>query len=228
MTALPSLAAPKPVVLVSQCLQGQAVRYDGGHKDQPLLHRHLWPAAQALGVCPELAAGLGLPRPPIRRQRGPEGEYLALAETGAPAAAQLVPHCRTAAGRLAENHPNGALLKARSPSCGYGTSPLFNERGQQVAIGDGVWVQALRAQLPGLLIVDETQLQSVLACRQFLGLLRLHWLVSRQALPAAWRAYLQQANPHHAGADLGLAQVANAVGREGAALKYLEELPWRH
>lgn len=226
MSALPPLAAPKPVVLVSQCLQGQAVRYDGGHKDQPLLHRYLWPAAQALGICPELDAGLGLPRPPIRRQRGLEGDYLALAETGAPTATQLVPHCQAAASHIAASRPNGALLKARSPSCGYGSSPLFNEQGQLLEVGDGVWVQALQKRLPALPIVDETQLQSARACRQFLGLLRLHWLLTQNALPAPWRAFLQQANPQHAGVELGLAQVADTLGREGAALDYLEALPW--
>ena len=56
----------KPRLGISACLMGERVRYDGGHKG-------LGPACALLGeqfelvpVCPEVAIGLGIPRPPLQ------------------------------------------------------------------------------------------------------------------------------------------------------------------
>ena len=56
---------PIPKVLVSSCLLGAEVRYHGriGADRHPILHR--WIAeGRVVGVCPEVAAGLGVLRPP--------------------------------------------------------------------------------------------------------------------------------------------------------------------
>ena len=52
-------------ILVSACLMGPAVRYDG--KAKPFLHPVLerWSAeGRLVALCPEMAAGLPVPRPP--------------------------------------------------------------------------------------------------------------------------------------------------------------------
>ncbi len=227
MQSLVPLHVLAPRLLVSECLQGQAVRYDGGHKYQPLLAQHLWPHARALPLCPEMLAGLGVPRPPIERRLGPTGEYLALASDGSATATALVPSCQQLARALASERLCGAILKARSPSCGAGSSPLFGANGELRAMGDGVWVQSLRAQLPALLIVDETQLQSARDCLHLLRLAQLASALTERQLSAEWRRTLRAANPLHDGPDLGLAKVAEQVGRESAALDYLTALPVR-
>jgi hypothetical protein len=56
-------ARHRPRLGVSACLLGHPVRYDGGHRHEPLLHRELGPLVRFVEVCPEVAIGLPVPRP---------------------------------------------------------------------------------------------------------------------------------------------------------------------
>src|SRR5690606_4513788 len=59
------LEVEKISVGVSQCLLGEAVRYDGGHKYNHYLTEQLQNIFEYRPVCPEVAIGLGVPRKPI-------------------------------------------------------------------------------------------------------------------------------------------------------------------
>lgn len=101
-------------ILVSACLLGQQVRYDGGGKlcEDPRFAR--WQAeGRFVPVCPEVAGGLPTPRPPaqIRGDRvvTEQGEDFTEAfDRGAEIALQAA---RTHGVAL-------AILKQSSPSCG--------------------------------------------------------------------------------------------------------------
>lgn len=56
---------PKPVVVVSACLEFENVRYDGQVIPCKIV-RDLEPYVEYIKVCPEVAIGLGVPRDPIR------------------------------------------------------------------------------------------------------------------------------------------------------------------
>ena len=58
-------------VLVSACLLGEPVRFDGGSAalDHPLLRR-LHAEGRLVAVCPEVAGGLPVPRPPAEIAAG--------------------------------------------------------------------------------------------------------------------------------------------------------------
>jgi uncharacterized protein YbbK (DUF523 family)/uncharacterized protein YbgA (DUF1722 family) len=56
---------PKPVVVVSACLEFERVRYDGQVIPCKIV-RDLEPFVEYIKVCPEFAIGLGVPRDPIR------------------------------------------------------------------------------------------------------------------------------------------------------------------
>jgi uncharacterized protein YbgA (DUF1722 family)/uncharacterized protein YbbK (DUF523 family) len=51
---------------VSTCLLGEGVRYDGGHKRDRFVTDQLGTFVEWVPVCPELEAGLGVPRPSMR------------------------------------------------------------------------------------------------------------------------------------------------------------------
>ncbi|MGZ8460996.1 MAG: 2-thiouracil desulfurase family protein, partial [Candidatus Deferrimicrobiaceae bacterium] len=54
---------PEPVrILVSACLLGEKVRYDGGHKRDLFLIEMLGPFVEWVRVCPEVDCGLPVPR----------------------------------------------------------------------------------------------------------------------------------------------------------------------
>ena len=54
---------------ISACLLGQPVRYDGGHKRDRFLNDQLGPFVEWVPVCPEVEAGMGVPRPSMRLVR---------------------------------------------------------------------------------------------------------------------------------------------------------------
>src|SRR4051794_29516785 len=56
----------RPRVGVSACLLGEPVRYDAGHKRDTFLTDVLGRHVEWVEVCPEVEAGFGTPREPMR------------------------------------------------------------------------------------------------------------------------------------------------------------------
>ena len=114
-------------ILVSACLMGHAVRYDGRAK--PLAHPAIgrWLAeGRLVAICPEMSAGMPVPRPPAEIAAGRSGEDV-LAGTGRVVQADgcdVTEGFRRAAEQaLALARESGcafALLIDGSPSCGSG------------------------------------------------------------------------------------------------------------
>jgi len=153
----------KPLVGISACLCGDRVRYDGREKGLPDLIAILEKQLELLKVCPEVAIGMGVPRPPIQ---------LTLNQGVVEARGIQSPshHVTTALQNYAQSlikshtHLNpdnpvlcGFILKSRSPSCGVGSTPIYkNDR--QTGFGSGVFSQQLQQQLPWLAIAEEETL----------------------------------------------------------------------
>jgi uncharacterized protein YbbK (DUF523 family) len=101
-------------ILVSACLLGEPVRYDGGtnRAEHPALAR--WRReGRLVPVCPEVEGGLGVPRPPAEKRAS-----AVLTSDGRDVTAQF---CAGAERALAIARSHGAriaILKERSPSCG--------------------------------------------------------------------------------------------------------------
>lgn len=51
---------------ISSCLLGEAVRFDGGHKKDAYIVGTLSQYFDFQAFCPEVGAGLGVPRPTMR------------------------------------------------------------------------------------------------------------------------------------------------------------------
>ncbi|MDD3444522.1 MAG: DUF523 domain-containing protein [Zavarzinia sp.] len=103
-------------ILVSACLLGRPVRYDGTGK--ALLHPHLdrWKSeGRLVPLCPEVAAGLPVPRPPA--ERTPDGTRV-VDVTGADVTAAFEAGARVALDLARNMGCRFALLKDFSPSCG--------------------------------------------------------------------------------------------------------------
>ena len=147
----------KPVVIVSACLLGQPVRYDGGDKSNSLIRSLLPEHFDIFPLCPEAEAGLGIPRPPVQLVRNPDGMVEVLGveqELDVTGALRDFSHRSIAklVGRI-----DGAVLKSRSPSCGLGTTPVFDEARNEVATDSGVFTQTLLLHMPRLPVIDEEQ-----------------------------------------------------------------------
>ncbi len=166
----------RPLLGISACLLGDPVRYDGDHRRDELILRRLGPAVSWLGVCPEVGIGLGVPRPTIRLvgpSRAPR--LVGVADAGRDFTQPMQRFARRQLRQL--SHAAGYIVKARSPSCGLGSTPIAGRRGT-VATGSGLYTATLRAQMPALPMVEETALADPECFDQFVQQLfiRHRWL----------------------------------------------------
>jgi uncharacterized protein YbbK (DUF523 family) len=123
-------------VVVSACLLGERVRWDGGDKLDARVVTETTEAAREgrlLPLCPEVLAGFGCPRPPIHFVTGHGGaepfraeddrgaDVTAALASGADRAVRLLERATRDPGRSASGSAPvsvQAILKEGSPSCG--------------------------------------------------------------------------------------------------------------
>ncbi len=157
---------PTSPILVSACLLGQPVRYDG--QASPCAHPWLQ-AMQAAGrvraLCPEMAGGLPTPRPSAELCGGDgravwQGAARVLTAAGEDLTAPFVVGAQAALAEVRAHGVRLAVLKARSPSCGSQQVHDGQFAGQLTA-GEGVTATLLRAY--GVTVFDESQLDAAAA-----------------------------------------------------------------
>jgi uncharacterized protein YbbK (DUF523 family) len=129
-----------PKILVSACLLGCPVRYDGQSKpvEHTLLQR--WHAnGWLVPFCPEQAGGLPTPRPAAEIQT--DGRVMTAASHDVTTA--FVRGAEQALTLCQQQHIQYAILKESSPSCG--STNIYNGQfsGQKIS-GQGVTTRLLR------------------------------------------------------------------------------------
>lgn len=143
-------------VLVSSCLLGQAVRYDGGHNlmESELVQTWL-EQGRIVAICPECAGGLPTPRPPAERV----GQRILTAQ------GEDVTHAFSLGADLAlklaqQEGVKVAILKARSPSCG--NKQIYDGQfAKQLIAGQGLTAKKLSAA--GITVFNECELSAAAA-----------------------------------------------------------------
>lgn len=152
-------------ILVSACLLGQRVRYDGGGFD-PLQQLLAWQAqGRLVVVCPEVAGGLPTPRAPAEIPGGQgalvlKGERPVRTDQGEDVTEAFVRGAEQAVALVRQHGVRYALLKARSPSCGNVENYDGSFSGVRVS-GEGVTAAALRQV--GVRVFNEEQLAELAA-----------------------------------------------------------------
>ena len=104
----------KPNLLISECLCGVCCRYDGDHNRIECLEE-LKNVYNLVPVCPEVLGGLLTFRPPAERV----GNRVQT-KNGVDVTEQFKCGAALALAIAIEKNCRCALLKAKSPSCGYG------------------------------------------------------------------------------------------------------------
>jgi uncharacterized protein YbbK (DUF523 family) len=155
-----------PVLLISACLAGEAVRYDGSDLklDDSWLET-LRGRCRLVAVCPEVMGGLPIPRVPSEIV-GSGGDAVldetarVVDRTGVDVTAVYVSGARKALQLALAQQAVAAVLTERSPSCGSRLiySGDFDGRRRP---GHGVTAALLRRQ--GLPVFSQHQLDDVLA-----------------------------------------------------------------
>ena len=150
---------PLPLkIAVSSCLLGNPVRYDAGHKHSAYLTQTLGEYFEFIPFCPEVAIGLGIPRPPIRlvnidgsiRVRG-------VKDTQQDVTDALIAYGEGVARQL--RHVSGYLFKKGSPSCGMERVKVYDaQSGHPVDSSAGMFAATIMRTLPELPVEEEGRL----------------------------------------------------------------------
>lgn len=154
-------------ILVSACLMGHAVRYDGQAKVlvHPALDR--WrEEGRLVTICPEMSAGMPVPRLPAEIEPGISGADIlsgngrVLESNGRDVTEEFRQAAQNALALAIETGCTHALLIDGSPSCGSGFiyDGSFSGRRQQ---GQGVTAALLKAN--GIQVFSGRQIEELVA-----------------------------------------------------------------
>ncbi len=149
--------ANKIKIALSSCLLGHAVRYDGLDKRNDRLIENLGDTFDLVAVCPEVMAGLGVPRAALQlvkvdteiRALGVDDEQLDVSSGIINVAKEFM---------QARDSICGLILKSRSPSCGLGSAKLFDRENNHIGYDSGLFASYVKQQKPGFPIIEDVQL----------------------------------------------------------------------
>ena len=142
---------------ISSCLLGEAVRHNGGHKRDRYITEVLSSHFSFVPFCPEVAIGLGVPRPTIRLQGGNESPRAIMPNAGS---RDVTDNLDNYGREVAQSHGfiSGYIFKSKSPSCGMERVKIYNDRGNLAGTGTGIYARTLIEELPLLPVEEEGRL----------------------------------------------------------------------
>jgi uncharacterized protein YbgA (DUF1722 family)/uncharacterized protein YbbK (DUF523 family) len=157
----------RPRVLFSRCLGFEACRYNGEIIRSDFVER-LKGFVEPITVCPEMAIGLGVPRPPIRIVYLQERMRLIQPASGQDLTERMGIFVRSFLDGLEE--VDGFVLKSRSPSCGTRDVKAYNEEGNiyPAFMRRGFFGGAVLERFPDKPVTDEGRLLNFLLRESFL------------------------------------------------------------
>ncbi len=156
-------------ILVSACLLGEPVRYDG----KSLLQEHalletLQEQRRIISFCPEVGGGLPTPRPPaeiIARQGSLEtdvnvldGQAQVKTQAGEDVSEAFIKGAQLALELCQQHNIKYALLSARSPSCG--NEKVYNGQFSKTLI-EGQGVTAALLSQHGIRVFNQFQIEEL-------------------------------------------------------------------
>lgn len=144
---------------ISACVIGEKVRYDGGHKNSAFCSDILRNFVSYVPVCPELAIGMGTPRPAIRLMKTDAGDIRLVNNKDRSIDFTDKMLAFTDAKLSSLEHLSGYIVCAKSPSCGMERVRLVNEKGElQGKIATGLFTRQLMQKYPWLPVEEDGRL----------------------------------------------------------------------
>ena len=152
---MPKTSTTKPLVGVSRCLLGDAVRYDGKSKASSIVLEKFSEIFRLVPVCPEVEAGLCIPRPPVELTGSIENPKLTgRDDPSLDVTIIMQQYCNTKPAEL--DQLSGFIFKSRSPSCGLDSTPVFIDNVCISETSRGVFARALCSHNPELPVIEDS------------------------------------------------------------------------
>jgi uncharacterized protein YbgA (DUF1722 family)/uncharacterized protein YbbK (DUF523 family) len=161
---------PGPIrILISSCLLGEKVRYDGGHKREGYLVETLGRFVEWVPVCPEVDCGLPTPREAMRLVGDPKSPRLVTSKGGVDHTEQMLTFAKR---KLKELEPLGLcgyICKKDSPSSGMERVKVYGDSGIPAKVGAGVFTKAFLDRFPLVPVEEEGRLNDPVLREMFIS-----------------------------------------------------------
>ncbi|KTT86096.1 hypothetical protein RSA37_01835 [Mammaliicoccus sciuri] len=144
------------MIVISACLVGEKVRYDGNHK-LDLFYKNLIDEKKAISICPEILGGLQVPREPAEIIGGDgydvwNDQAKVMTVAGCDVTIQFKEGAKRALSIIKDLNVDTVIMKSDSPSCGstviYDGTFTGNKK-------EGVGVTTALFTLNGINVYDE-------------------------------------------------------------------------
>lgn len=145
---------------ISSCLLGNKVRWNGGHQRDPYLTDTLGRYVEWVPVCPEVEAGLGIPRETLRLVGDHEDPSLVTTKTGIDHTGRMKKWARGRLKALDQEHLCGYIFKCDSPSSGMVRVKVYNKKGMPEKKGVGIFARAFMDHFPLIPVEDDGRLRN--------------------------------------------------------------------
>lgn len=153
---------------ISSCVLGEKVRFDSGHKISKFVTKELAPYLEFVPVCPEVGAGMTVPRPTIRLIS--DEERIALVETKDQTqdhTEQMVRYSKQKVAELEREQLRGYIVCAKSPTCGMERVKVYKKHGAEND-GVGMYTKELMEAMPWLPVEEDGRLNDPVLKENFI------------------------------------------------------------
>ncbi len=208
----------RPRLVVSACLLGEKVRYDGRSAEDEFV-LELSERCEVIPVCPEVSVGLGVPRDKIIVYIDEEMPKLSQPSTGRDLTKEMERFSKSFLDQLPP--VDGFILKSKSPSCGVSRTKTYRDpRGEKfLGLTKGLFALEVLRRYPHYPIEDEIRLRD--EKRRLLFLAKLFALFKLRTDPQSLKDLLEYLKIWSPGR---LRKFERSLDRK-ALLKALENLP---
>lgn len=161
---------------VSRCLLGDAVRYDGGHKKDHFLTETLGQFFEWVPVCPEVEAGMGVPRESVRLVESGSSVRMVGVRSQIDFTKTMNNFCSLRSSELKDL--SGFIFKKDSPSCGIHRVRIYSSKGVSKS-GRGLFAKAMIKQYPLMPVEEEGRLQNPILRENFIEQVFCYYRLTR-------------------------------------------------
>lgn len=179
---------------VSQCLLGDEVRFDGGHKRNRFVFHTLDEYVTYTPVCPEVEVGMPTPREAIRLVGGAADPELIGVQSATDHTDAMNTWSEERLPWLADQSLDGYIFKKDSPSCGLFRVRVYNkESGIPTRDGRGLYAKAVVDAFPLLPVEEEGRLNDPPLRENFISRIFIYrrWkdLIAKERAPGGLVAF---------------------------------------
>jgi uncharacterized protein YbgA (DUF1722 family)/uncharacterized protein YbbK (DUF523 family) len=153
---------------ISQCLLGDKVRWNAGHKLDKFITQTLGQFADFVPVCPEVEVGMGIPRESLRLVGDPDSPRLITYKTKIDHTDRMVSWATKKVRELEKENLSGFIFKSDSPSSGMIRVKVYNDKGMPEKKGIGVFARIFMAHFPLIPVEDDGRLHDPMIRENFI------------------------------------------------------------